>query len=91
MRRQIIFTLMLSSSISLVSARENKGNVTDTLGTRLQELVVKAPLIRREADRIVVNVAADPLSANKNARDLLKTAPGVWLRTICFQSTDRAA
>ncbi|MBD5237918.1 MAG: TonB-dependent receptor [Bacteroidales bacterium] len=78
MRRQIIFTLMLSSCISLVSARENKGNVTDTLGTRLQELVVKAPLIRREADRIVVNVAADPLSANKNARDLLKTAPGVW-------------
>ncbi len=46
--------------------------------TTLQEVVVKAPLIRREADRIVLNVAADPLSANKDARELLKTAPGVW-------------
>lgn len=44
----------------------------------LQEVVVKAPLIRREADRIVLNVAANPLSANKDAQELLKTAPGVW-------------
>ena len=33
----------------------------------LEEVVVKAPLIRREADRIVLNVSANPLSANKNA------------------------
>lgn len=46
--------------------------------TSLQEVVVKAPLIRREADRIVLNVAANPLSANKDAQELLKTAPGVW-------------
>lgn len=46
--------------------------------TTLQEVVVKAPLIRREADRIVLNVAANPLSANKDAQELLKTAPGVW-------------
>ncbi|MDE7414417.1 MAG: TonB-dependent receptor family protein [Muribaculaceae bacterium] len=46
--------------------------------TTLQEVVVKAPLIRREADRIVLNVAANPLSANKDAHELLKTAPGVW-------------
>lgn len=46
--------------------------------TTLQEIVVKAPLIRREADRIVLNVAANPLSANKDAQELLKTAPGVW-------------
>lgn len=46
--------------------------------TTLQELVVKAPLIRREADRIVLNVAVNPLLANKDAQELLKTAPGVW-------------
>lgn len=46
--------------------------------TTLREVVVKAPLIRREADRIVLNVAANPLSANKDAQQLLKTAPGVW-------------
>ncbi|MDE6028209.1 MAG: carboxypeptidase-like regulatory domain-containing protein, partial [Muribaculaceae bacterium] len=46
--------------------------------TTLKEIVVKAPLIRREADRIILNVAANPLSANKDAQELLKTAPGVW-------------
>lgn len=46
--------------------------------TTLKEIVVKAPLIRREADRIVLNVAANPLSANKDVQELLKTAPGVW-------------
>lgn len=48
------------------------------ISTTLKEVVVKAPLIRREADRIVLNVAANPLSANKDAQELLKTAPGVW-------------
>jgi len=46
--------------------------------TVLKEVVVKAPLIRREADRMVINVAANPLSAHKDAQELLKTAPGVW-------------
>ena len=46
--------------------------------TALKEVTVKAPLIRREADRLVLNVAANPLSANKDAHELLKTAPGVW-------------
>ncbi len=47
-------------------------------GTTLKEVVVKAPLISREADRIIMNVAANPFSANKDAQELLKTAPGVW-------------
>lgn len=50
----------------------------DSIPTTLQEVVVKAPLVRREADRIVMNVAANPLSANNDAQELLKTAPGVW-------------
>ena len=44
----------------------------------LEEIVVKAPLVRRDADRIVMNISANPLSANKNVQELLQTAPGVW-------------
>lgn len=55
------------------------GNIILTQkSTTLKEVVVKAPLIRRDADRIILNVAANPLSANKDAQELLKTAPGVW-------------
>ena len=46
--------------------------------TTLREVVVNAPIIRREADRIILNVAANPMSAGKHAAELLKTAPGVW-------------
>ena len=57
----------------------NLGNIMlQQTSTTLKEIVVKAPLIRREADRMVLNVAANPLSANKDAQELLKTAPGVW-------------
>jgi hypothetical protein len=57
----------------------NLGNVIlKQTSTNLKEIVVKAPLIRREADRMVLNVAVNPLSANKDAQELLKTAPGVW-------------
>lgn len=57
----------------------NLGNIMlQQTSTTLKEVVVKAPLIRREADRMVLNVAANPLSANKDAHELLKTAPGVW-------------
>lgn len=36
----------------------------DSISTTLREVVVKASLVRREADRIVLNIAANPLSAN---------------------------
>lgn len=59
--------------------QQNMGRIVlRQTSTTLQEVVVKAPLIRREADRIVLNVAANPLTANKDAQELLKTAPGVW-------------
>lgn len=46
--------------------------------TILKDVTVTAPMIRREADRIILNVAANPLAANKDAQELLKTSPGVW-------------
>ncbi len=65
--------------VELSSIRSDMGRIVlKQTSTTLQEVVVKAPLIRREADRIVLNVAANSLSANKNAQELLKTAPGVW-------------
>ncbi len=65
---------------SILSPQDgNIGNIIlQQTSTTLKEVEVKAPLIRREADRIVLNVAANPLSANKDALELLKTAPGVW-------------
>ena len=65
--------------VILTSIHQNIGAIVlKQTSTTLQEVVVKAPLIRREADRIVLNVAANPLTANKDAQELLKTAPGVW-------------
>ena len=65
--------------VILNSIQQNMGRIVlQQTSTTLQEVVVKAPLIRREADRIVLNVAANPLTANKDAQELLKTAPGVW-------------
>lgn len=65
--------------VILNSIQQNIGRIVlKRTTTTLQEVVVKAPLIRREADRIVLNVAANPLNANKDAQELLKTAPGVW-------------
>lgn len=65
--------------VILNSIQQNMGRIVlQQTSTTLQEVVVKAPLIRREAERIVLNVAANPLTANKDAHELLKTAPGVW-------------
>lgn len=63
----------------LTAIKSDIGNISiKKSSTTLQEVVVKAPLIRREADRIILNIAANPLSANKDAQELLKTAQGVW-------------
>ena len=47
--------------------------------TLLGALEVKARLIRREADRYVVDVANSPHAIGKDAADVLKIAPGVWV------------
>ncbi len=65
--------------VILSSVSYDMGRITlKQISTTLQEVVVKTPLIRREADRIVLNIAANPLSDNKDAQELLKTAPDVW-------------
>lgn len=47
---------------------------------KIDEVVVTGQLIRREADRFVVDVANSPIAMGKDGEELLKTAPGVWIQ-----------
>ena len=47
---------------------------------KMEQVVVTANFIRREADRFVVDVANSPVSIGKDGEELLKTAPGVWIQ-----------
>lgn len=47
--------------------------------TRIEGVEVTAQLIRREADRFIVDVANSPVAVGKDGSELLKTAPGVWV------------
>ena len=48
--------------------------------TAIDEVVVTAQLIRREADRFVVDVANSPIAIGKDGEELLKSSPGVWIQ-----------
>ncbi|MBO7261815.1 MAG: TonB-dependent receptor [Alistipes sp.] len=59
----------------------NLGEITlTTESTKIDEVVVTAQLIRREADRFVVDVANSPMSIGKDGEELLKSSPGVWIQ-----------
>ncbi len=47
--------------------------------TRIESVVVAAQLVRREADRFVVDVANAPAAIGKDGIELLEHAPGVWI------------
>ena len=47
---------------------------------QIEEVVVTSQLIRREADRFVVDVANSPLAMGKDGEELLKSSPGVWIQ-----------
>lgn len=65
-----------------VSIREDStlGKVTLTPSAQtIEGVVVRAQLIRREADRFVVDVANTPAAIGKDGVELLESAPGVWI------------
>lgn len=63
-----------------VSEESDLGNfVMKSSATAIESVVVKAQLIRREADRFVVDVANAPAAAGKDGIELLERAPGVWI------------
>ena len=47
--------------------------------TSIEDVVVSAQLVRREADRFVVDVANAPSAIGKDGVELLEHAPGVWI------------
>lgn len=54
--------------------------ITLTVSTvSMEEIIVKNRFITREADRFVVNVAGSPQAIGKDALEMLKNAPGVWV------------
>ena len=53
--------------------------VLKSASTAIEGVVVEAQLVRREADRYVVDVANAPSAIGKNGVELLETAPGVWI------------
>lgn len=65
-----------------VQVRENHPLGDFTLRPSAQQIVgvvVHARLIRREADRFVVDVANTPAAIGKDGVELLESAPGVWI------------
>lgn len=59
----------------------NLGDITLTESSeQIDEVVVTSQLIRREADRFVVDVANSPLAMGKDGEELLKNSPGVWIQ-----------
>lgn len=45
----------------------------------MEGVVVKADLVRRDADRFVMEIAGSPAALGKDGTELLRQAPGVWL------------
>ena len=48
--------------------------------TAIDAVVVKAQMIRREADRFVVDVTNSDAAIGKNGAELLRQSPGVWVK-----------
>lgn len=63
-----------------ISDRKELGTIVLKNSTQaIEEVVVKAQLIRREADRFVVDVANSEVAVGKDGVELLERAPGVWI------------
>ncbi|HIW64632.1 MAG TPA: outer membrane beta-barrel protein [Candidatus Alistipes intestinipullorum] len=62
---------------------ENDNDLGDIVmkssATQIEGVVVSAQLVRREADRFVVDVANAPAAIGKDGIELLEHAPGVWI------------
>lgn len=65
----------------VIAENTNIGDITlEADNTAIDEVVVTAELIRREADRFVVDVANSPIALGKDGEELLKSVPGVWIQ-----------
>ena len=66
--------------VSLTQSTTLADIVLEEESEKIDEVVVTAQLIRREADRFVVDIANSPIAIGKDGEELLKTAPSVWIQ-----------
>ena len=71
--KSISRTILLESDLQLGDI------ILEATSEAIDEVVVTANIIRREADRFVVDVAASPIAIGKDGEELLKSAPGVYI------------
>lgn len=67
-------------TISLTNNLKLEDIILNVTSEKIDEVVVTSQLIRREADRFVVDIANSPIAMGKDGEELLKTAPGVWIQ-----------
>lgn len=64
-----------------VSADSDLGVLTlEESSTQIGEVVVQANMIRREADRFVVDITNSASAVGRTGDELLRQSPGVWLK-----------
>ena len=66
--------------VSLTQSTTLADIVLEEESEKIDEVVVTAQLIRREADRFVVDIANSPIAIGKDGEELLKSAPGIWIQ-----------
>ncbi len=69
----------LTREVNLVGGDDLGDIVLQNASTKIEDVVVEAKLIRREADRFVVDVANSPQAIGKDGVELLESSPGVWV------------
>lgn len=69
----------ISREVSIAHDGDLGTLVLQSSSTKIEGVVVKTQLIRREADRFVVDVANSPIAIGKDGVEMMQTAPGVWI------------
>ncbi len=69
-----------TARITIPAAGNDLGDITlKASATAIDDVVVTAQLIRREADRFVMDIANAPSLSGKDGIELLERAPSVWV------------
>lgn len=79
LRIQYVGYQTLNRPITLPNESEVGDIVMEDSATEIAQVEVMAPLIRREADRFVVDVSNSSIAIGKDGLEILETAPGVWI------------
>ena len=67
-----VVTMPAEADMGVITLKESS--------TEIEDVIVKAQMIRREADRFVVDVANAEAAVGRNGVELLRQSPGVWVQ-----------